>query len=146
MQMGFGKYRAHEIRWVVTNDPRYTGWVLRYPACPAVVRDEIERILDEGRACPHCGATLTPVIYGYPAPDFWEKQTRDVVLGGCVVGASAWTCGACHREFRTDLSEVRLGALATNRGRYGPRSTAGSWPDRVFDAVKSAVRGLRSTP
>jgi len=37
-------------------------------------------------ACPHCGAGLVPIVYGFPAPDAFEQVARgEIVLGGCMM-------------------------------------------------------------
>ncbi len=36
--------------------------------------------------CPHCGARLEPIVYGFPAPDAFEQVARgEIVLGGCMM-------------------------------------------------------------
>lgn len=36
--------------------------------------------------CPHCGAKLVPIVYGFPAPDAFEQVARgEIVLGGCLM-------------------------------------------------------------
>ena len=40
----------------------------------------------ENTICPQCGATLVPIVYGFPAPDAFEQVARgEIVLGGCMM-------------------------------------------------------------
>ncbi len=110
MQMGFGKHRSREVRWVVENDPPYLDWVFKHAAGPQAARAEAQQILTEIPDCPQCGRRLTPVLWGLLA----ELPPRPVVFGGCVVptNPAAWKCGHCERGFRRDLSRGSLGAAA----------------------------------
>ena len=57
MEMGFGKYRAREVRWVVENDPSYITWLLRTSAGPDPVRNEVMRIQKQIRSQPEFWVT-----------------------------------------------------------------------------------------
>lgn len=57
MEMGFGKYRSREVRWVVENDPSYINWLLRTYAGPDPVRDEVLRIQKQIRSQPEFWVT-----------------------------------------------------------------------------------------
>lgn len=57
MEMGFGKYRSREVRWVVENDPPYASWLLRTYAEPDPVRDEVMRIQKQIRSQPEFWVT-----------------------------------------------------------------------------------------
>lgn len=44
------------------------------------------RVLVEGDACMKCGATVVPIVYGFPASDaFDEVEAGNIVLGGCMM-------------------------------------------------------------
>ena len=57
MEMGFGKYRSREVRWIVENDPSYVSWLLRTYAEPDPVRDEVMRIQKQIRSQPEFWVT-----------------------------------------------------------------------------------------
>lgn len=50
------------------------------------------------QTCPHCGAALVPIVYGFPAPDAFEQVARgEIVLGGCMMYPGAPDDG-CPRK------------------------------------------------
>lgn len=54
---------------------------------------------EERALCERCGATLTPVVYGYPTYETFEAAARgEVVLGGCVrwQGQPRQLCRSCR--------------------------------------------------
>jgi len=59
------------------------------------------------RTCPHCGSErVARIVYGLPAPDFFEHHDEEkVVLGGCVVTGSdpEWHCKECGEEWGEDV-------------------------------------------
>lgn len=141
MEMGFGKYSAREVRWVVENDDSYVGSMFSHAWGTEAVRSEARQILNEDRYCPSCGRVLTRVVFGLPTPGFYENQTYPVVLAGCIVprDAAAWKCESCERGFQRDLSEGNLSGLVPPR----PRD---SWPSRVFGAVRVGAKGSLPHP
>ncbi len=54
---------------------------------------------DKPQKCPVCGAkTVQRIIYGLPAPGFWDHYDPDeVFLGGCTVTPDfpRWHCKTC---------------------------------------------------
>lgn len=53
-------------------------------------RASAARMLAEGDACVLCGATVVPIVYGFPAPDaFDEVEAGRIVLGGCMMYPNA---------------------------------------------------------
>ena len=52
--------------------------------------------------CPKCNSNeITPIVYGYPGNELWEKYERgEVILGGCCLDPDAKNnvCKKCkHR-------------------------------------------------
>ena len=137
MQMGFGKYRSQEVRWVVENDRAYIRWVLIHTAGSEAVRTEAGRILNEDRDCPYCGHTMTRIVWGLPVGS-WPPG---VELAGCAepLWPAVWRCRPCARGFQEDLSE---GELPFDPYRSEPRSGPPSWLERAVSRTTSAVKRL----
>ena len=67
---------------------------------------------DKPKECPVCGArTVQRIVYGLPAPDFWEHHDPEEVFpGGCIVSPDfpRWrcrTCGAFWGRMDEDLQD-----------------------------------------
>jgi hypothetical protein len=62
-----------------------------WPDRPEVARGET--------ACPACGGTLVPIVYGLPGPEAAEAANRgEIALGGCMVTGDdpQFQCAACR--------------------------------------------------
>ncbi len=57
---------------------------------------------DEAK-CPKCGSTdYTPIVYGLPSSEGFEKSQRgEIILGGCCVWPDSKEryCKKCHNEY-----------------------------------------------
>ncbi|MFC8046455.1 hypothetical protein [Nocardia sp. NPDC057353] len=100
---GEARIRAHGYR-VADN----TAWFYLDVPQPGEVFDIASLSLDllagppseavtevSGPPCPHCGAPMTPILYGRPSREALARAERgEIVLGGCVIGPDAprWSC------------------------------------------------------
>lgn len=58
--------------------------------------------------CPNCGSDrVLPVVYGLPSPELLDMAMQGfVMLGGCSVGLSDWSCNYCHHEWASSFNEA----------------------------------------
>jgi hypothetical protein len=63
------------------------------------------------KECPKCGArTVIPIVYGYPAPQLWEKSLDGKVkIGGCLISdvSPNWYCTTCEHEWLVEPGPFR---------------------------------------
>ena len=76
------------------------------------------------RACPSCGAMVTPIpiLYGMPVPSaFEDAEAGKIQLGGCVVTGEdpEWACPRCDEPI-LDTDEQRQ--------RYQRAPEGDDWP------------------
>jgi hypothetical protein len=79
--------------------------------------------VDVNRACPECGDTGVPLLFGLPVPEAREAAADgQLALGGCLVGDGPpnWQCPHQHRWRDPDEKawEARLLAVLVAYG-YG---------------------------
>ena len=60
------------------------------------------------KLCPKCREKIVPIVYGFPAPETFEKAERkEVSLGGCMISEynPKYHCYNCNRDYYEDLRE-----------------------------------------
>lgn len=55
------------------------------------------------KPCPHCGARMIPIAWGFPDQELFEAAARgEVFIGGCCIPGGgpipAWHCTGCDRD------------------------------------------------
>ena len=57
------------------------------------------------RKCEKCGASMIPIVYGYPSESLFRDAARGkIALGGCVIMGNdpRWKCSADCHDKKTD--------------------------------------------